>query len=324
MNLAKTDVAKIITIECVFRPNKFISENIWAISLIRERGCHSLESEIPPLNQHVSIFLQELRNGVVKLTKMHGIHNINNNPGKLTLQCISNEDQHINIQIRNYSDLFLAASALCRMSLRSPVKNPIDDFIGKTWLVPAEKGQELLDLFSRDLKQLQVSKLPFWEYGTKSVVHHMYRRAKLSFQSFIYKYVIKGIHMGNPVLLFSVAPFLTATIFMPCKVVVDFVPYFSAYNPIITSIAYNAEFLARYVPLVAITILLGVAKFAHDAEEHKNPGHNCFTWARDSLIQLNIPEITEDMKSKWFDYFIAMPSLYLLPVHTQNTNQIDI
>jgi hypothetical protein len=40
-----------------------------------------------------------------------------------------------------------------------------------------------------------------------------------------------------------------------------------------------------------------------------NEGHNCFTWARDTLHQLNDPNIK--VEERWTDYFVANPALYL-------------
>ena len=40
-------------------------------------------------------------------------------------------------------------------------------------------------------------------------------------------------------------------------------------------------------------------------------GHNCYSWARSHLLQLNNPRIKKDLPIKWTDYFAADPRIHL-------------
>ncbi len=48
-------------------------------------------------------------------------------------------------------------------------------------------------------------------------------------------------------------------------------------------------------------------------------GHNCFTWAREKLFNLNEEKIKRDLPEKLIDWFAANPNYYLLPEEKHNS-----
>jgi hypothetical protein len=296
---------KIEQMPCAFEPNLIVTPDIWALSLVQKApGQGVLGSE------HANLILQLLRNDKIEVIKLHVMgykpselkERLKTNPCAVLTsiyvhaEIVTNEDREV--AIIDEDSLHSAVKAVLGVKPKEyAVKNLQVHFTNATWLIPREKGLELIDKVQKQVIEFEKTKPTFFIAGKDSYVQKAWHATKgssimfgcMMTMSFAGKYLINtgvvalaGI-FGAPALVplsVAAAPTIIAlgTVFFISKV----------YSPASTDGSY----------------------------------HSCYTWARERALELEVPEITNDvrLKSLTSDYIASVTSVHMSLAHN-NINQ---
>lgn len=286
------DIEKITTMPCVFHPDKSINEKLWAISMIRRTSPYFSREKVLDA-QHANLFVQKLENGIVNLIKLHTINRMNKDPKHLDLESKSNES--IGIEIVTFETLVKAASLLMNWKRNQKLLDPVKECAGKTWLVKKDIAQQLINNFETYRQQFQQEKPSYWRFGNSTIWGSLTLAIRSSAD-----YIGSKIYDQD-------APYNALYTFITC---VDQAAI-AAPGMITGPIPPLLVFIIAVNTTQLITLPGYIYLLRPRTPEERVPGHSCFTWERDLLLELNIPEITNDMRSRWSDNFVAMTSLYL-------------
>lgn len=292
---------KITKMQCVFHPDKFITEEIWAISMVRRTSPYFSKEKVLDA-QHANLFVQKLESGLIKLIKLHAIQRAKKDPKHLDLEIKSNED--IGIEIIDFQTLTKAASSLMNWKSTQQLLDPARECAGKTWLVQKDTVQQLINNFEAHKDRFKKEKPNYWRFGNSTIWGSLTLALRSSSDYVGSKIYDKDAPYKD---LYTLIAFVCQAAITAPGVITGPIPPLLAYI-----VAANT---VQLITLPCYTYLL-----RPKTPEERAPGHSCFTWERDLLLELNIPEITNDMRSRWFDSFVAMTSLYL-PLSSNQTQE---
>lgn len=318
---------KITQIASVFDETKIVTADIWAISLVKRHNKHwwNLRNRLFP-TQHANIIIQSIQDGVVGIAKLHATKTYKPHPTDtpieseekaikqkgeyLHVQIISNE--HYKLKITDDKSAHDAVKLVMGINIDLHHKFDLSKHWDHlTWLVRKESALALIKKVEEQQIEFVNSQPPFWWFGDKSFIFWCIKRAKdigdnnkpIKAMGIIMACTagfLGGAAMGLGGICLGLGLYMLT-------------PLYSA--TVLTTLPFHYMTWIS-CGVAGISGLYSVAKASINtpqASADKAVGHNCFTWARERLLELGVESISSDesLKISAFDKFIAMTSRHI-------------
>lgn len=290
---------KIEQMPCAFEPNLIVTPDTWALSFVQKApGQGRIESE------HANLVLQLCRNDKIEVMKLHAMgykpkemwDHLTTNPCLalsavyVHVEIVTNEARKV--AIIDEESLHTAIKAVLGVKPNDYSKKNLQiHFVNATWLIPKEKGLELIDRVQKQVVEFEKTRPVFNIAGKNSVI-----------ETALYHTKTIAIEWGKG------AAFAAGTVGAGNAITLAF-----------PMLAVSTVSAIVSVPAMALFSVYMFRRLSQMEIEGKNEGnfHSCFTWAKERVLELDISEINNDkrMQTCPTDYIASVTSRHLTLAH---------